>query len=181
MAKHDITTGNENIDNNYLVSNNIGSTCDISATSGFFYGHYMRKLLKCNDSDRILLKSLRQIAINIVRLINDFTVGVHHHKTKKTPLPLRENRFVLVIDPPSYDFAKFSACPAHFGLFPGEELMQGKGEQQQKEHGPRIRTHLKVKQKNDSHNFHRRHWKHIVGPVRVVYPIDVCQPIMQVI
>ncbi|XP_018647743.1 mannosyl-oligosaccharidealpha-1,2-mannosidase-r el ated [Schistosoma mansoni] len=53
----------------------------------------MRKLPKCNDSGRILLKSLRQIAINIDRLINDFTVGVHHHKTKKTPLPLRAVNF----------------------------------------------------------------------------------------
>ncbi|VDP68996.1 unnamed protein product [Schistosoma mattheei] len=104
MTKNDTTTSNENNDNNDLVNNHLGSTCDISETPGFFYGYYMRKLPKCNDSNKILSKSyvwniidairqpVRQIAINLDRSINDFTVGVqHHHKYTKTPssLPLR--------------------------------------------------------------------------------------------
>lgn len=95
------TSSNENND---LVNNHLGSTCDISEMPGFFYGYHMRKLPKCNDSDKILSKSyvwniidairqpVRQIAINLDRSINDFTVGVqHHHKYTKSPssLPLR--------------------------------------------------------------------------------------------
>lgn len=99
------TSSNENNDNNNLVNNHLNSTCDISEMPGFFYGYHMRKLPKCNDSDKILSKSyiwniidairqpVRQIAINLDRSINDFTVDVQHHPHKYTktpsPLPLR--------------------------------------------------------------------------------------------
>uniref|UniRef100_A0A094ZPG7 alpha-1,2-Mannosidase n=1 Tax=Schistosoma haematobium TaxID=6185 RepID=A0A094ZPG7_SCHHA len=242
MTKNDTTTtSNENNDNNDLVNNHLGSTCDISETPGFFYGYHMRKLPKCNDSDKILSKSyiwniidairqpVRQIAINLDRSINDFTVGVQHHPHKHTkapsPLSLRAidfqpdnalhlnilksmgismsfnqdgrltlthhqnaNRYVVVIDPPSYGFTKFVACPAHFGLFPGEELIQGKGEQQQKEAGTKdsntFESQAKQQQQStfsssSSANPSERRWKPLVGPVRVVYPMDACQPIME--
>ncbi|CAH8524279.1 unnamed protein product [Schistosoma bovis] len=268
------TSSNENNDNNDLVNNHLDSTCDISEMPGFFYGYHMRKLPKCNDSDKILSKSyvwniidairqpVRQIAINLDRSINDFTVGVQHHPHKYTktpsPLPLRaidfqpdnalhlnilksmgismsfnqdgrltlthhqnaadsidsatagvifiqelitlanqkqslvdlpvQNRYVVVIDPPSYGFTKFVACPAHFGLFPGEELIQGKGEQQQKEAGTKdsntFESQAKQQQQStfsssSSANPSERRWKPLVGPVRVVYPMDACQPIME--
>ncbi|CAH8504183.1 unnamed protein product [Schistosoma rodhaini] len=274
MTKNDPTTTTGNVDNDYLVSNHMGSTCDISEAPGYYYGHYLRKLPKCNDSDRILSKSyiwnmidtirqpVRQIAINLDRSINDFTVGVppHHHKYTKTsssPLPLRaidfqpdnalhlnilksmgismsfnqdgrltlthhhnaadsidsatagvifiqelinlanqkqslvdlpvQNRYVVVIDPPSYGFIKFSACPAHFGLFPGEESIQGKEEQQQKEAGTKDSNTFENQAKQQQSSFSssssanpkERRWKPLVGPVRVVYPMDACQPIMQ--
>ncbi|CAI2727425.1 unnamed protein product [Schistosoma spindalis] len=268
------TTINNNKDD--LVNNHLGSTCDISETPNFFYDHSMRKLPKCNDSDKILSKSyiwniidairqpVRQIAINLDRSINDFTVGVHHHhhhhKYTKTspPLPLRaidfqpdnalhlnilksmgismsfnqdgrltlthhqnaadsidsatagvifiqelitlanqkqslvdlpvQNRYVVVIDPPSYGFTKFVACPAHFGLFPGEESIQGKEEQQQKEAGTKDSNTFESQAEqhqqssfssSSSANPSERRWKPLVGPVRVVYPMDACQPIMQ--
>ncbi|CAH8526081.1 unnamed protein product [Schistosoma margrebowiei] len=275
MTKNDTTTtsSNENNDNNDFVNKHLDSTCDISETPGFFYGRHMRKLPKCNDSDKILSKSyiwniidairqpVRQIAINLDRSINDFTVGVQHHSHKHTkapsPLPLRaidfqpdnelhlnilksmgismsfnqdgrltlthhqnaadsidsatagvifiqelitlanqkqslvdlpvQKRYVVVIDPPSYGFTKFVACPAHFGLFPGEELIQGKGEQQQ-EAGTKdsntFESQAKQQQQStfsssSSANPSERRWKPLVGPVRVVYPMDACQPIME--
>lgn len=101
-----------------------------------------------------------------------------------------QNRYVVVIDPPSYGFTKFVACPAHFGLFPGEELIQGKGEQQQKEAGTKdsntFENQAKQQQQqqstfssSSSANPSERRWKPLVGPVRVVYPMDACQPIME--
>ncbi|VDP68997.1 unnamed protein product [Schistosoma mattheei] len=99
-----------------------------------------------------------------------------------------QNRYVVVIDPPSYGFTKFVACPAHFGLFPGEELIQGKGEQQQKEAGTKdsntFESQAQQQQQStfsssSSANPSERRWKPLVGPVRVVYPMDACQPIME--
>ncbi|XP_018647200.1 LOW QUALITY PROTEIN: mannosyl-oligosaccharidealpha-1,2-mannosidase-r el ated [Schistosoma mansoni] len=90
-------------------------------------------------------------------------------------------------NPPSYGFIKFSACPAHFGLFPGEELIPGKGEQQQTEAGTKDSNAFENQAKQQQSSFsssssanpNERRWKPLVGPVRVVYPMDACQPIMQ--
>ncbi|CAH8528221.1 unnamed protein product [Heterobilharzia americana] len=96
-----------------------------------------------------------------------------------------ENRYVVVINAPSYGFIRFSACPAHFGIFPGEEIQ---GEQQDEERSQAINTFDKeIGQQStatllssssvNSSETRKATWQPLVGPVRVVDPIDACKPI----
>ncbi|CAH8490220.1 unnamed protein product [Schistosoma turkestanicum] len=116
-------------------------------------------------------------------------IALTNQKQSLVDFPV-QNRYVVVIDPPSYGFIRFSACPAHFGLFPGEEeLVQRKKRQQQQQQQKEAEN--KESKKSESQTDHHQHsssssvnasehrWKPLIGSVRVVYPLDACQPIKE--
>ncbi|CAH8843410.1 unnamed protein product [Trichobilharzia szidati] len=70
---------------------------------------------------------------------------------------------------PSYGFTKFTACPAHFGVFPGEELPSSQ----------QSSTPSAAAASADEASSVNSAWTPLIGPVRVVEPIDACKPIAE--
>ncbi|VDQ02439.1 unnamed protein product [Trichobilharzia regenti] len=84
-----------------------------------------------------------------------------------------QGRHVVVMNSPSYGFTKFTACPAHFGLFPGEKLPSSQQDSQNRQQStPSAAEAEKASSVNST-------WTPLIGPVHVVEPIDACKPIAE--
>ncbi|TNN07273.1 ER degradation-enhancing alpha-mannosidase-like protein [Schistosoma japonicum] len=112
-------------------------------------------------------------------------IALTNQKQNFVDLPV-QRRYVVVVDPPSYGFVKFAACPAHFGLFPGEALPAQRQQRLQQEVEEHNRLNVSESQADGQQSSSsstnltdKRSWKPLIGPVRVVFPLDACQPIVQ--
>ncbi|OON18530.1 glycosyl hydrolase family 47, partial [Opisthorchis viverrini] len=83
-----------------------------------------------------------------------------------------EPRHVVLLNPPSFGRVRFSACPAYFGLFPGESNAATStvvtGDSQS------TTSHTDKGTDEETLKALPSKWRPLVAPVRVAYPLDGC-------
>ncbi|GAA37391.2 ER degradation enhancer mannosidase alpha-like 3 [Clonorchis sinensis] len=86
-----------------------------------------------------------------------------------------EPRHVVLLNPPSFGRVRFRACPAYFGLFPGESnaatstVMTGDSQS--------TTSHTDKGTDEETMKALPTKWRPLVAPVRVAYPLDGCSEV----
>ncbi|KAA3673942.1 ER degradation enhancer, mannosidase alpha-like 3 [Paragonimus westermani] len=145
------------------------------------------------ESDGRLTLRQDQNAQPLYKLKNLNAFLVHSVLRLHVEIPV-QHRHVVLIDPPNFGRVKFAACPAHFGLFPGEQPTSRESLQQRD--GPTSLDYspspssspssftTTTTSNNDSEAdgpseraSSSSAWRPLLSTVRIVYPLDGCSEI----